>query len=133
MGIITSQITITGSLIVSGSAESPGSGHVLTYDTSSGTFTYTSSAALGGGGGTVTTDGTTIDGDGSGGHPITSLIIPTGGTNAIQVDNGSALLDGNEVSTLNTKIELGVYKVLLLLQNIVKYNLKKYILAFLKF
>jgi len=99
----TSNLILTGSLIVSGSALSPGSGHVITYNTSSGIFTYTSSAAIGGGGGTVTTDGTTIAGDGSGGNPITSLIIPAGGTNAIQVDDGSGNFYGHEASTLNTK------------------------------
>lgn len=47
-----SSLILTGSLIVSGSAEeSSGSGHVLTYNTATGLITYTSSAALGGGGG----------------------------------------------------------------------------------
>jgi hypothetical protein len=41
-------VTITGSLIVSGGLpQSSGSGHVLTYNTSSGVFSYTASSALG--------------------------------------------------------------------------------------
>lgn len=102
-GTTVYDITISGSLAIN-TTQSPGSGHVITYNTSSGIFTYTSSAAIGGG--TVTTDGTTIGGDGSVGDPITSLVIPKGGTNAIQVDNGSGLFDGNEVSTLNANTGL---------------------------
>jgi hypothetical protein len=60
----TSNLILTGSLIVSGSVQSSGSGHVLTYNTTTGLVTYTSSAAIGGGGATpnlqaVTTLGAT--------------------------------------------------------------------------
>ena len=44
------QPTISGSLYISGAAESGGSGHILTYNTSSGILSYTSSNAIGGGG-----------------------------------------------------------------------------------
>jgi hypothetical protein len=47
---VQDRIDITGSLFVSGAAESGGSGHVLTYNTASGLFTYTASSAIGGGG-----------------------------------------------------------------------------------
>jgi hypothetical protein len=60
-GTTAYDITISGSLAVK-TTESPGSGHVITYNTSSGTFTYTSSAAIGGATPdlqTVTTEGAT--------------------------------------------------------------------------
>ncbi len=41
-----STFQISGSLIVSGAAESGGSGHLVTYNTSSGLFTYTASSAV---------------------------------------------------------------------------------------
>jgi hypothetical protein len=100
-GTTAYNITISGSLAIN-TTQSPGSGHVITYNTSSGVFTYTSSAAIGGGG-TVVTDGITITGDGSVGAPITSLTVPLGGTAAIQVDDGSGLFDGNAESLLDVK------------------------------
>jgi hypothetical protein len=45
-----SQFQISGSLYVSGALESGGTGHIITYDTTSGLFTYTASSAIGGGG-----------------------------------------------------------------------------------
>jgi len=48
---------ISGSLYVSGAAESGGSGHIITYDTASGLFTYTASNAIGGGGSGSTSPG----------------------------------------------------------------------------
>ena len=69
-GTTAYDITISGSLAIN-TTESPGSGHVITYNTSSGTFTYTSSAAIGGGGipdlqqvttaGATTTVGVSVD------------------------------------------------------------------------
>jgi hypothetical protein len=100
-GTTAYDITISGTLALN-TTESSGSGHVVTYNTSSGTFTYTSSAAIGGGG-TVTTDGITITGDGSVGSPLTSLTIPAGGAAAIQVDDGAGLFDGNAESLLDVK------------------------------
>jgi len=44
------QPTISGSLFISGAALSGGSGHILTYNTSSGLVSFTSSNAIGGGG-----------------------------------------------------------------------------------
>jgi hypothetical protein len=41
---------ISGSLFVSGAVQSGGSGHIITYNTSSGLFTFTASNAIGGGG-----------------------------------------------------------------------------------
>ena len=57
-GLVVEQggVQITGSLTISGSIfnytlpSSTGSGHVLTYNTSSGQFSYTASSAIGGGG-----------------------------------------------------------------------------------
>lgn len=45
------QPTISGSLFISGAAESGGSGHIVTINTSSGLISYTSSNAIGGGSG----------------------------------------------------------------------------------
>jgi hypothetical protein len=45
-----SEFQISGSLLVSGALESGGTGHIITYDTASGLFTYTASSAIGGGG-----------------------------------------------------------------------------------
>jgi len=42
----SSTFQISGSLIVSGAAESGGSGHLITYNTSSGLLTYTASSAI---------------------------------------------------------------------------------------
>lgn len=97
-GTTAYDITISGALALN-TTESSGSGHVLTYNTASGIFTYTSSAALS----TVTTDGITITGDGSVGSPLTSLTIPAGGAAAIQVDDGAGLFDGNAESLLDVK------------------------------
>jgi hypothetical protein len=64
---------ISGSLFISGTLNGEGSGHVLTYNTSSGQIFYTASSAIGGGGGSGSVDvsnlksgsfGVTIDGNG---------------------------------------------------------------------
>jgi hypothetical protein len=90
-GTTAYDITISGSLAVN-TTESPGSGHVITYDTSSGVFTYTSSAAIGGGGtpdlqavttmGATTIDTITVDDGGS-----VSTIAP----GDITVDGGGSV------------------------------------------
>jgi len=56
------QPTISGSLFISGAVLSGGSGHVLTYDTSSGLVSFTSSNAIGGSGsGTPTSPATPVN------------------------------------------------------------------------
>jgi len=91
-----SQFQISGSLYLSGANISNGTGHVLTYDNTTGLVTYTSSAALGGGsampGGTtgqiqynnagafagvskLTYDGTTLKADGLTISGSTGLIV----------------------------------------------------------
>jgi hypothetical protein len=46
------EVQISGSLSISGAAQSGGNNNVLTYDTTTGLVTYTASSAIGGGGGT---------------------------------------------------------------------------------
>jgi hypothetical protein len=43
----------TGSVFITGSTQGGGSGHILTYNTSSGEVFFTASSAIGGGGGTI--------------------------------------------------------------------------------
>jgi len=52
-----SQFQISGSLFISGAAESGGSNQVLTYNSTTGLVTYTASNAIGGGGSGSTTPG----------------------------------------------------------------------------
>jgi hypothetical protein len=65
------QINISGSLFVSGTTDGGGSGHILTYNTSSGEVFFTASSAIGGGGSPTDVSnlksgsfGITIDGNG---------------------------------------------------------------------
>lgn len=69
---VSNHLKLTGSLYVTGSTQSPGSGHLITYNTASGLFSYTASSAVGGGGSpTDVTNlksgsfGITVDGQGS--------------------------------------------------------------------
>jgi len=53
--VTTSSLVLTGSLFVTGGIpESGGTGHILTYNTQSGRFSFTASSAIGGGGSGVT-------------------------------------------------------------------------------
>ena len=49
---INNNLSVTGSIYLSGSSESSGSGHIITYNTSSGQFSFTASSAIGGEGST---------------------------------------------------------------------------------
>jgi hypothetical protein len=50
-------VEISGSLFISGAAQSAGNNNILTYNTTTGLVTYTASAAIGGGGGSGTPGG----------------------------------------------------------------------------
>jgi hypothetical protein len=72
---ITGQTTISGSLFVSGAIESRGSGHIITYNTSSGLFSYTASNAIGGGGSSFS-------------YTSTSSIIGNGTATSFNINHG---------------------------------------------
>ena len=62
--VITGSHTVSGSLFVNGPTESGGSGHLVTYNTASGLFSFTASAAVGGGNSTFNSTSSVI-GDGA--------------------------------------------------------------------
>jgi hypothetical protein len=76
------QINISGSLFVSGTTDGGGSGHILTYNTSSGEIFFTASSAIGGGGSAFPFTGSAI---------ITGSLIITGSTTSTLGFTGSLL------------------------------------------
>ena len=74
-----SNLRLTGSLYLSGSTQSGGNGNVLTYNTTTGLVTYTSSAAIGGGGGggggsSLTTKAGAVANTSFAGSPLTAAV-----------------------------------------------------------
>lgn len=69
------QPTISGSLFISGAAQSSGSGHILTINTSSGLVSFTSSNAIGGGGSSFS-------------YTSTSSIIGNGTATSFNINHG---------------------------------------------
>jgi hypothetical protein len=93
---------ISGSLFVSGAVESRGSGHTVTYNTSSGLFTFTASSAIGGGGSgagfpyvgnAVITGSLVVSGSSGGFSGITGSLLGTASyvTGSIFTDTNPAL------------------------------------------
>ena len=105
------QITITGSLRVSGSTEGGGSGHILTYNTSSGEIFYTASSAIGGGSSIDVSNlksgsfGITIDGGGG--------VITVGQKGYITVPYNGTITDweifADQAGTCNIDVRKSTY------------------------
>jgi hypothetical protein len=73
-GRFTNGLTVTSSLYVTGAASSVGSGHVLTYNTSSGLITYATASGVGGGSSLKTKSGRIVSSSFNG-LPLSASVV----------------------------------------------------------